>query len=421
MTILRTITDAIYAVPLTLLLIMTGMYFTIRTRGIQLRGLPAGIRALKRGGNLRAMLISTGARVGTGNIAGVAAAIAIGGPGAAFWMWLMALIGGATAFAENVLAVRHRRRVDGHWVGGAAYYMRSRGIAVAFTLALTACFGGAMNSLQAFQLQSTLSQYGVPPLLVAVVLTALTAVCLRGNAVGRWSEILVPFMTLGFLLLTGAIVFLKWELLPEVFARIFREAFAFDDFCGGMAGSAIAIGIRRGLFTNEAGMGSAPQAAASADCSHPAEQGMAQVLSVFIDTLVLCSATVLILLLCEVSPGGQSDVGWVQASVAAVLGPWARHWITAAMAVFAFTSILGGYFYTAQALTILTAPRRAESIAALLCLCSVFAGSLARAEAVWCLTDFCMAVMTLLNLAALWRLRHEAVDQARDWLKRSSR
>ncbi len=412
---LKGLTDLLYAGPLTVLLLGMGLYFTLRTRGVQLWGLGRGIRGLRRGGNLRAMLISTGARVGTGNIAGVSAALALGGPGAVFWMWVMALIGGATSFAESVLAVRYRSGET----GGAAYYMRdglgSRPMALVFTLALTACFGGAMNALQAFQVQSTLQPYALPPLAVAAGLTLLTALCLWKHAAARWSEILVPVMTVGFLLLTGAVVVLRWERLPAALGAIFREAFAPGSLAGGLSGGAVSIGIRRGLFTNEAGMGSSTQAAAAARCGHPAEQGMAQVLSVFIDTLLLCTATVLLLLLSDLSPAGYSEVGWVQAAVAAVLGPWAGHLITAAVAVFAFTSILGGYYYTAQALSILTAPRRAESIAALLCLGTVFCGSLAQAEAVWYLTDLCMAVMTVLNLYALWRLRREVPESLRSW------
>lgn len=411
---LKQLVDALYAGPMTVLLLGMGLYFTLRTRGVQIWGLPRGIRALGRDGNLRAMLISTGARVGTGNIAGVSAAIAIGGPGAVLWMWLTALLGGASAFAESVLAVRYRRPEG----GGAAYYMRDGlgrpGMAAAFTLALTACFGGAMNGLQACQLQSTLEPYGLPPLAVALGLTALTALCLCRGGAARWSERLVPGMTLGFLLLTAAVVALRWQRIPAVLGSIFRQAFAPGSLTGGLTGGAVAIGIRRGLFTNEAGMGSSTQAAASAQCRHPAEQGMAQVLSVFIDTLLLCTATVLLLLLSDQSPAGHSDVGWVQAAVSRVLGPWAAHLITAAVAVFAFTSILGGYFYTRQALTLFST-RWAHPIAMGLCLLTVFAGSLARTEQAWYLTDLCMAGMTLLNLHALCALRREVLEELRSW------
>lgn len=412
---LKLLTDWIYAVPLTLLLLGTGIYFTLRSRCVQLWGIPRGIRALRRGGNLRAMLLSTGARVGTGNIAGVAAALSIGGPGAVFWMWLMALIGGATSFAESVLAQRYRRGTE----GGAAYYMRdgvgSRAMAVVFTLALTACFGGAMNGLQAFQVRSTLEPYGIPPLLVSLVLTALTAFCLLRGGVGCWSEVLVPVMTLGFLLLTAAVLILRWDRVPMAFGSIFREAFRLESFTGGLGGSAVSIGIRRGLFTNEAGMGSAPQAAAAAQCAHPAEQGMAQVFSVSIDTLLLCTATVLLLLLSDVSPAGLSEVGWVQTAVAAVLGPWASHLITAAVAVFAFTSVLAACYYTRQALTLLLRPRGANILSTMLCLSTVFVGTLTSGTLLWNLTDLCMAVMTALNLCALWRLRHEIFDSLLTW------
>ena len=414
---LQQLTDLIYGVPLTAALLGVGIYFTVKTRAIQLRGLSKGLRALKSGGNLRAMLISTGARVGTGNIAGVAAAIAIGGPGSAFWMWIMALIGSASAFAESVLAQKYRRRSRDGWVGGAAFYMKyglqNSGMGVAFTVALIACFGGAMNALQAFQMQSAIT--GLSPLVTAAAVTALTALCIRRDSVGRWSEILVPLMTAGYLLLTVSVMVLRWQRIPEVLAEILHCAFAPESFVGGLSGSALSIGIRRGLFTNEAGMGSASQAAASADARHPADQGMAQVLSVFIDTLILCTATVFMLLLSDAAPAGMSNIGWAQAAVTDVLGGWAGYVISASVLCFAFTSILGGYYYAASAARFFGNTPRLRIGIRLFCLLTVFFGSLAQAELVWQLTDLCMAVMTSLNLVALWRLRKQATDCLQDW------
>jgi len=416
---LQRLTDLIYGVPLTAALLGVGLYFTVRTHAVQVRGLRKGLRALKNGGNLRAMLISTGARVGTGNIAGVAVAIAIGGPGAAFWMWIMALIGAASAFAESVLAQKYRRRSREGWVGGAAFYMRyglrSRGMGIAFTAALIVCFGGAMNALQAFQMQSAMTAYGVPPLVTAAAVTVLTALCIRRDSVGRWSEILVPVMTVGYLLLTLLVMALRWERIPAVLTEILHSAFAPESFSGGLSGSALSIGIRRGLFTNEAGMGSASQAAASADAKRPADQGMAQVLSVFIDTLILCSATVFLLLLSDAAPTGMNSIVWVQAAVTEVLGGWAGYIVSASVICFAFTSVLGGYYYADSAARYFGNAPRLRLCIRLFCLLTVFFGSLAQAEPVWQLTDLCMAIMASLNLIALWRLRHEVTDSLRDW------
>ena len=416
---LQRLTDLLYGGPLMVLLLGTGLYFTVRTGVVQLRGLPKGVRALRQGGNLRAMLISTGARVGTGNVAGVAAALAIGGPGAVFWMWVTALVGAASSFAESVLAQRYRQRGGSGCYGGAAFYiqqgMGSRTLGVLFTLALIGCFGGAMNALQAYQLQSTLRPYGIPPLVVALGLTALTALCIQRDGVGRWSEILVPTMAVGYLLMTLGVMALCWRQVPAMLGEIFRDAFAPDSLAGGLAGGTMSIGIRRGLFTNEAGMGSASQAAAAAEARHPADQGMAQVLSVFIDTLLLCSATAFMLLLSGVPAAGHSDIGWAQAAVSAVLGRWAVHGMTAAVLCFAFTSILGGYYYTASASLFLSGSPWLRRLMQAICLLTVFFGSLAQAELVWQLTDLAMAVMVVLNLAALWYLRREVVDSLRQW------
>ena len=416
---LQNLTDLLYGGPVLVLLLGTGLYFTVCTGVVQLLGLPRGIRALKSGGNLRAMLISTGARVGTGNVAGVASALALGGPGAVFWMWVMALIGAASSFAESVLAQRYRQRSAQGWFGGAAFYMRdglhSRTMGTIFSVALIACFGGAMNALQAFQMQSTLQPYGVPPLGVAGALALLTALCVRRDSAGRWSDILVPLMTVGYLLLTGLVMAACWREIPAVLELIVREAFAPESFAGGMAGSALSVGIRRGLFTNEAGMGSATQAAAAADARHPADQGMAQVFSVFIDTLLLCTATVLMLMLPGLSPAGYSEIGWVQASVRAVLGPWAAHVITAAVLCFAFTSILGGYYYACSAGRFLSEGTWMRRLVQGFCVLTVFFGSLAQARVVWQLTDLCMAVMAVLNVTALWLLRRQVRDSLRSW------
>lgn len=416
---LQQLTDLIYRGPLLLMLLGTGVYFTVRTGVIQLRGLPRGIRALHCGGNLRAMLISTGARAGTGNVAGVAAALAIGGPGAIFWMWVTAILGGASSFAESVLAQRYRRRSAEGWGGGAAFYMQyglhSRVMGCVFSAALIVCFGGAMNALQAFQVQSTMQMYGIPPLLTAAVLTAATALCIRFGGVAKWSEVLVPLMSIGYLLLSLWVMALCWRQIPAVLSSIFRSAFTADSLAGGAAGGALMIGLRRGLFTHEAGMGSAPQAAASAESKHPAEQGMAQAISVFIDTLLLCSATAFVLLLSGVPAAGQSDVGWVQAAVSAELGAWAAHLISAAVFCFAFTSILSGYYYAVSASMFLHDSRQTKSRVKCFTLLTVFFGSLASANLVWQLTDLCMAVMAVLNLTAVWRLRREVLSSLRSW------
>lgn len=305
--------DWIYSNVLFWVLIAAGVFFSVRTGFAQIRMFPEGIRVLTekshKGGisSFQALMIATASRVGTGNIAGVATAIVSGGPGAVFWMWIMAVIGAASAFVESTLAQIYKQRDGDIYKGGPAYYieraMKARWLGVVFAVLLILTFAFGFNGLQAYNIASALEHYAgdnyqTAALITGVVLAVISAALFFGGAqkISLVSSILVPIMAGIYILIGLIITFAHIGNLPEIFAEIFRDAFDFQAISGGFAGSCVVWGIKRGLFSNEAGMGSAPNAAAAADVSHPVKQGMVQVISVFIDTIIICSTTVFIIL-----------------------------------------------------------------------------------------------------------------------------
>ncbi|MCC8108643.1 MAG: alanine:cation symporter family protein, partial [Planctomycetes bacterium] len=357
--------DLLYSYIIIILLLFTGIYFTIRTRLVQIRYLTESIRVVserrvsgKSVSSFQALMISTASRVGTENIAGVATAIALGGPGAVFWMWITATVGGASAFVESTLAQIYKRRDGDHFRGGPAYYIQnalgSRTLGVVFSLFLILCFAYGFNPLQAYNLSTTLIFYmpdyetSIYPALLGVLLAVLTGLSIFGgvNRIGRVTSVLVPIMAIIYIALSFIILVKNIGLLPDALRLIFREAFDFAAIFGGFAGSCIMQGIKRGLYSNEAGMGSAPNAAAAADVSHPVKQGLVQMLSVFLDTIVICSATAAIVLMSGVEMGGLRGMPLVQEAVNSQFGEWGAHFITISVFLFAFSSLLGNYYYT---------------------------------------------------------------------------
>lgn len=318
--ILGNVSDFLYTYILIILLIAVGLYFTFRTKFVQFRLFPEAIRVLtekKKDGkdisSFGALMISTASRVGTGNIAGVATAVAastaIGGYGAIFWMWLLALIGAASAFIESTLAQLYKQKIGDEFVGGPAYYIQkalgSRKMGVTFSVLLIACFAYGFNALQTFNAGSSLKYYisnydnSIWPYIIGGVMALLTALIIFGG-VHRISNIvsaIVPVMALIYIGLGCFIFFRNINAVPDMFAKIFTQAFDLKAIFGGFAGSCVMQGVKRGLYSNEAGMGSAPNAAAAADVSHPVKQGLVQMLSVFIDTILICSTTAFMLLL----------------------------------------------------------------------------------------------------------------------------
>ena len=334
--IIADLSNWMYTYLLVILLVAAGLFFTIRNRFPQLRLLREAIRVVverpeKEGSvsSFQALMVSTASRVGTGNIIGVSVAICMGGYGAVFWMWLIALLGGATAFTESTLAQIYKRRnpETGESYGGPAYYieaaLHSRPLAVLFALSLIATYAGGFNMLCSYNLQSTFSGYSFyspewTPWIIGGIVALLTGYCVMGGGkrIVKVTSTLVPFMGGLYVLVSLIVIVMNFGLLPQVLGRIFSEAFDFQAIFGGLAGSCLMYGIKRGLYSNEAGVGSAPNAAASANVSHPVKQGLVQMLSVFIDTLLICTATAFMLLCSGVEPDAALEgAPYVQAAL----------------------------------------------------------------------------------------------------------
>ena len=437
--ILTRVNDFMYTYPLLILLVGAGVYFTVRTRFVQGRLLGEAFRVLlekaevkdgkKQVSSFQALMISTASRVGTGNIAGIATAIAAGGPGAVFWMWVMAVIGSASAFIESTLAQVYKVKDGKDFRGGPSYYMEKalgkRYLGIIFSVLLIICFAYGFNGLQSFNMSSSLEYYipgyadSVYPAVIGAVLAAATAFVIFGGVhrIGFITSVIVPVMAGGYLLMGLATMVMNAGRIPEVFALIFREAFDGRAIFGGFAGSAVVIGIKRGLFSNEAGMGSAPNASASAAVSHPAKQGLVQVLSVFIDTLLICSATAMMLLLSGVEgkSGVLDGIPYVQQAISANVGTWGIHFITFSIFTFAFSSLVGNYYYAESNIKFIKDDKRLLFVFRVSCLLAVFFGAQADFSVIWNVADITMGGMAVLNILVILVLGGTAVKVLRDY------
>lgn len=431
--------DFMYTYPLLILLVGAGVYFTVRTRFVQGRLLGEAFRVLleraevkdgkKQVSSFQALMISTASRVGTGNIAGIATAIAAGGPGAVFWMWVMAVIGSASAFIESTLAQVYKVKDGKDFRGGPSYYMEKalgkRYLGIIFSILLIICFAYGFNGLQSFNMSSSLEYYipgyadSIYPAVIGALLAAATAFVIFGGVhrIGFITSVIVPVMAGGYLIMGLATMVMNVERIPEVFALIFREAFDGRAIFGGFAGSAVVIGIKRGLFSNEAGMGSAPNASASAAVSHPAKQGLVQVLSVFIDTLLICSATAMMLLLSGVEgkSGVLDGIPFVQQAISANVGTWGIHFITFSIFTFAFSSLVGNYYYAESNIKFIKDDKRLLFVFRVSCLLAVFFGAQADFSVIWNVADITMGGMAVLNILVILVLGGTAVKVLRDY------
>ena len=439
--IVLAISNFMYTYLLVILLLAAGLYFTFRTRFIQFRMFRESLRVVTerpdRAGTVssfQALMVSTASRVGTGNIIGVSVAICIGGYGAVFWMWLIAIMGGATAFIESTLAQIYKRRntETGESYGGPAYYieaaLHSRPLAVLFALSLIATYAGGFNMLCSFNLQSTFAAYSfytdnqeLMPWVIGGVAALLTCFCVMGGGkrIIAFASTLVPFMGGLYVLVAVIVVVLNLELLPQVFVRIFQGAFDFQAIFGAFTSSALMQGIKRGLFSNEAGVGSAPNAAAAANVSHPVKQGLVQMLSVFLDTLLICSATALMLLCSGVEPTEAAQgAPYVQAALSASFGQLGPIFITVAMVLFAFTTLIGNLFYVDNALAYLMKKVPSKQfmfvfrIAAVLL---IFLGAGLSIDLVWNLADVLMGIMVMINVPVILFLSRPALAALKDY------
>ena len=438
-----TIDSYMYTYFLVFLLIGTGLYFTFRTKGVQFTHIKDMFKAItekkhvpgqKSVSSFQAMMVSTASRVGTGNIAGVATAIAVGGPGAVFWMWIMALINGASAFVESTLAqIWKVRGENGEFRGGPAYYieqaLHKRWLGIVFAIALILCFALGFNGLQTYNMSSSIEyfynqavagQVGVPgyfdtriPFVIGILLAIVFAFVLFGGThrISFLTSAIVPAMAILYLVLAVIMAVMNASSLPAVFGLIFQEAFDFQSIVGGFAGSMIVQGIKRGLFSNEAGMGSAPNAAASASVSHPVKQGLVQTLSVFIDTILICTCSAVMIMIfvqghMELTPFGGAEDGLtnmplVQQTMLYAFGDLGIVFMTVAIFAFAFSSLIGNYFYAEQNFKFITDSRVALTVFRIVCAIVVFFGAQSNLTLAWNLADIFMGIQAFINIVVI--------------------
>ncbi|MEK4228984.1 alanine/glycine:cation symporter family protein [Solibacillus sp. FSL H8-0538] len=422
----------LYSYLMIYMLIGIGLFFTIRTKFIQFRLLPEMFRVItekapigkngKKGiSSFQAFTISAASRIGTGNVAGVATAIALGGPGAIFWMWLIALIGAASSFIESTLAQVYKIRDGEVFRGGPAYYMQKglnkRWMGIAFAIAITLCYGFVFNSVQANTIAIAFSNsFGTSRVIMGLILSVLTGLIIFGGLkrIVSITTYLVPIMAIVYIGLALVIMMMNISELPSLFLLIFKSAFGVEEAFAGMIGAAIMNGIKRGLFSNEAGMGSVPNAAATADVSHPVKQGLIQTLGVFIDTLIICTSTAMIVLLSDAYlQADAQSINLTQASLTEHLGSWAGALLAVIIFMFAFSSVIGNYYYGETNIEFIKQSKTALNIYRLLVVAFVFFGSIAKVQLVWDLADVFMAFMALINLVAilmLWKIAKKVLD-----------
>ena len=427
---ITTVGDYIWTYLLIGLLLGCAVYFTIRTRGIQFRMIPEMCRIMlgrdrkdKGGiGSFQAFAVALASRVGTGNLAGVASAIFIGGPGAVFWMWITALFGAATAFMDATLAQLYKKRGREAFYGGPAYYMTTglgaRWMAVFFAVLVLMNFGMANQTVQSNTIVASLSSlFGVNPLWVALSIALLAFAIVSGGVVriSRVTSILVPFMAIGYILVALYVLLTNLGAIPQMLGLIFKGAFGFRQAAGGMFGAAIMQGVKRGLFSNEAGEGSAPNAAAIADTTHPVKQGLIQALGVFVDTILICTCTAIIILLSGLWDSGADGILLTTLAIESEVGAFGKYFLSAAVFLFAFTTIISNYYYAETNLRYLTRWKWPVWTFRVLTLAIVFLGALIELQTAWAMVDFTMALMTLCNLIALLLLSNQAFVLLKDY------
>ena len=439
-TIIGNISGFMYSKLLVILLIAVGLYYTFRTKFVQFRFFGESIRVVTEkpmdGGvsSFQALMVSTASRVGTGNIIGVSTAICLGGYGAVFWMWIIAILGGASAFIESTLAQIYKKRdSEGNSYGGPAYYIeaaiKSPALGAVFAVSMLLTYAGGFNMLASYNLQSTFSSYGfynpkTTPIFIGAILAVVVGYCLLGGGkrILNVTSKLVPLMGLLYVAVSLIIVLTHIKLFPEVIGKIFTSAFDFHAIFGGFTGSCMMYGIKRGLFSNEAGVGSAPNAAASADVKHPVKQGLVQMLSVFIDTLLLCTCTAFMCLCSGVAPAEDiAGAPYVQAAMQNALGAVGPVFITVAMVLFAFTTLLGNFYYVDNLLIYLNHKKEPSKtfmfwfrIAASVV---IFVGALMEMGTVWDLADVLMGIMAIINLPVICIAGGTALKALDDYTK----
>lgn len=431
---LAVINDFLWTWVLIVLLVGIGVTFTIVSRFVQFRyfGNMFGILLQafhhEKGhiSSFQALVLSVAGRVGAGNIAGVAVAITLGGPGAIFWMWLIGLIGMATSFFENTLAQLYKNaEPDGTYRGGPAYYIErglgQRWLAAIFSILLLVTFGFAFSALQAYTVATSFQDaFAIPTWISGIGLVIVLGLIIFGGIkrIATAAEIIVPVMAAGYLLIALVVIALNISEVPGVLALIFRSAFGLEEAFAGGVGAAILFGVRRGLFSNEAGLGSAPNVAAVAYVKHPANQGIVQSFSVFVDTLILCTCTAMIILLSDAfEPGTEmAGVALTQTALASEVGPWGRSFVSIALMLFAFTSIMYNYYLGENSLNFFSEENKTLfNIYRTITLVLVMWGATQDLSTVFGFADLTMALLALVNLVAIGLLFKVGLRVMRDF------
>lgn len=434
--LLKIINEFLYSNILIALLVLAGIYFSIKTRFVQFRLLFEGFRLLKEKSHnddgvssFQALMISTASRVGTGNIAGVATALAAGGAGSIFWMWLIALIGSASAFIESTLAQVYKEKDGETFRGGPAYYIEKavgkRWLGIIFSCLLIACFIFGFNPLQAYNVSSAMEYYfnnkQLISIIIGIILAISTALVIFGGVhrIGVISSTIVPIMAGLYILLGLYITFVNINNLPLIFEQIFIKAFDLKSIIGGFSGSCVMYGIKRGLFSNEAGMGSAPNAGATADVSHPVKQGLVQMISVFIDTILICSTTAFMLLNYGIKDG-LTGMPFVQQAIYHEVGIYGIHFITISIFLFAFSSLIGNYCYAESNLKFIIDNKFILLIFRIITIVVIFLGAQASFDTIWDLADVLMGFMAILNIVVILLISKIALKCLKDYIKQKN-
>jgi alanine or glycine:cation symporter, AGCS family len=436
----------LWSAPVIYTLLGVGLIFSIMTRFLQVRHIKEMVRLMFEGksskagvSSFQALTIALSGRVGTGNIAGTATAIAMGGPGAVFWMWAIAFIGASSAFVESTLAQIYKVKQDGQYRGGPAYYIEKgigiKWFAVLFSVSALLAMSVLMPGIQANSIASGLNNaFGMSPVITGLIIVLLLGLIIFGGVkrIATVAQYVVPFMALAYILVSFIIVIMNLSELPGVFKLIFESAFALDSAFGGIVGMAISWGVKRGIYSNEAGQGTGAHAAAAAEVSHPAKQGLVQAASVYIDTLLVCSATAFMILftgmyntanpaggfITENLKGVEAGPGFTQAAVDTVLPGFGAGFVAVALFFFAFTTIMA-YYYMAETNIAYLARGKNSKVAMFLLkvviLAATFWGAVKTAELAWALGDVGLGIMVWINMIAIVILAKPALLALKDY------
>ncbi|MCH5169248.1 MAG: alanine:cation symporter family protein [Prevotellaceae bacterium] len=435
MALFNTLSDFLWTYVVITMLVGCALYFTWNLRGVQFTMLPTMLRNLfkpstdtfesigkRKISSFQAFAISLSSRVGTGNLAGVASAIFVGGPGAVFWMWVMALLGASTAFMEATLAQLFKRRGQESFYGGPAYYMKyglkRPWMGILFAVFIIYGFGLANQIVQSNTLCDAIGEaFSIPIEYAAIGLTLLTLVIIFGgiHRIARFCAMVVPFMALGYIVLAFYILVVNFTQIPAMLSLIVRSAFGWEQAAGGAVGIAIMQGVKRGLFSNEAGEGSAPNAAATATIPHPVMQGLLQSLGVFTDTLVICTCTAFIILLSGLYTEGADGIILTAHAMDHHLGKFGAWFLTAAIFLFAYSTIIANYFYGETNIRFICDRPWVINLFRVASGVVVLAGGFMTLQQAWSIVDLAMALMTILNLVAVCMLSRYAFRLLKDF------